>query len=240
MYDEFAADFDRHAASSAYNAHYDRPALLAMLGDVSGLSVLDAGCGSGLYAEEFIKRGATVVGVDESANMIRLARARNGHSAAFRVHDLEQPLTWAADRSFDRVVMALVLHHLHDPQAVLREFHRVLRDDGRVLLSTVHPVSDWHRLGGSYFADEQIQETWGGGMEVEYRRAPLTALAADFSASGFVIESLVEPQPASSMAAAYPCESEKLTTEPGFIAFALMKHPNPEGWAPGSGTFARG
>lgn len=226
MYDEFADAFDQHAASSAYNAHYDRPALLAMLGDVSGLSVLDAGCGPGLYAEELIKRGATVVGVDASAQMIRLARDRNGDSAAFRVHDLEQPLTWAADRSFDRVVMALVLHHLHDPRAVLREFHRVLREDGRLVLSTVHPTSDWCRLGGSYFDDERIRETWSGGLEVEYRRAPLTALVADFGASGFVIESLVEPHPASSMAAAYPSESEKLTKEPGFIDFTLMKHPS--------------
>ncbi len=54
-YDSFAAAFDAHAATSAYNAHYDRPALVDLLGDVDGLRVLDAGCGSGLYTHELLQ-----------------------------------------------------------------------------------------------------------------------------------------------------------------------------------------
>lgn len=57
-YDDFADAFDAHAARSAYNAHYDRPGVLSVLGDVTGLSVFDAGCGSGLYAEELLRRKA--------------------------------------------------------------------------------------------------------------------------------------------------------------------------------------
>jgi SAM-dependent methyltransferase len=41
--------FQQHAADSAANAHYDRPAVLAALGPVSGRQVLDAACGPGLY-----------------------------------------------------------------------------------------------------------------------------------------------------------------------------------------------
>lgn len=50
MYEPFAAAFERHAEDSAYNAHYDRPAMLRLLGEVRGLRVLDAGCGPGFYA----------------------------------------------------------------------------------------------------------------------------------------------------------------------------------------------
>nr|WP_157321113.1 class I SAM-dependent methyltransferase [Nesterenkonia alkaliphila] len=226
---QLRGSFNTHAATGPYNAHYDRPALLQLLGHVEGLSVLDAGCGPGLYAQELTARGARVLGVDASPEMIRLASKRNGGGAEFRVHDLESPLDWAENKSFDRIVMALVLHHLQNPRSVLREFHHVLRDDGRLLLSTVHPVADWRRLGGSYFADERVQETWSLGLEAEFRRAPLTAVIADFTAAGFAIEALVEPQPAPSMEAEYPKHAERLSAEPGFIAFSLIKHPSSQG-----------
>jgi len=162
-YDAFADAFDLHAATGAYNAHYDRPALLGLLGEVQGLRVLDVGCGPGLYAEELEERGADVIGIDVSAEMIRIAEQRLAGRASFRVHDLETPLDWAEDGSFDVVVMALVLHHLQDPRQVLRELRRILREDGRLVLSTVHPVADWLRHGGSYFTDERLTETWNDG-----------------------------------------------------------------------------
>ncbi|HJD78371.1 MAG TPA: class I SAM-dependent methyltransferase [Corynebacterium pollutisoli] len=224
MFDRAAQAFDNHAADSAYNAHYDRPAMLDLLGDVSDLDILDAGCGSGLYAAELLARGARVVGVDESAELIRLAR-RRAPQASFHVQPLEKPLDWAADRSVDRVLMALVLHHLHYPVDVLRELHRVLRDDGRLVLSTGHPTDDWRRRGGSYFTTERIEETWSMGLQVAYRRAPLSTLVDEFGRAGFVVEKLVEPRPTEMMQHRYPEAYEKLSRVPAFIAFSLMKHP---------------
>ncbi|MGH9127516.1 MAG: hypothetical protein ACRDY2_00765 [Acidimicrobiales bacterium] len=67
FYGLFAADYEAHAAVSAYNALYDRPAVLRLLGPVDGRRVLDAGCGPGLplpqpamadqYPEAFDKLG---------------------------------------------------------------------------------------------------------------------------------------------------------------------------------------
>ena len=225
MYDSHADAFDAHARDGAWNAHYDRPAMLALLGDVEGLTVLDAGCGPGHYVGELLARGARVTGVDESAEMIRIAAGRYGDRADLRVHDLADPLPWLDDGSADRVVMALVVHHLHEPVTTLREMRRILADDGRLLISTTHPTEDWRRLGGSYFADERVEETWSMGLRTEYRRAPLEAWVADFAAAGFVIESLTEIRPAESMRGKYPAEYAELTTEPGFLAFTLMKHP---------------
>jgi len=55
-YDGMAGTYEQHAAESSYNAHYDRPAVLELVGEVAGLRVLDAGCWPGLYAEELLAR----------------------------------------------------------------------------------------------------------------------------------------------------------------------------------------
>lgn len=223
QYDAFAVDFERHAQVSAYNAYYDRPALLELLGDVAGKRVLDAGCGPGLYAAELVRRGARVTGFDESAEMVRLARARLGVRAEIRTGTLAEPLGWLADESHDLALLALVLHHLDDRVTALRELHRVLRPGGRLVLSTSHPTVDWLLHGGSYFATELIEETWQQDWQVRYWRQPLEGWCAEFAEAGFVIERLVEPTPTAEMADRYPREHQKLHHEPGFIAFRLAK-----------------
>lgn len=77
-YDAFADEYDDKARHAPQTAFVDRPALLGLLGDVSGARVLDAGCGSGLYAEELLRRGAHVVGLDASDGLLDIARSRWG------------------------------------------------------------------------------------------------------------------------------------------------------------------
>lgn len=224
-YDAFADSFAAHAEDSAYNAHYDRPAVLGLLGDVSGCRVLDVGCGSGLYAEELTRRGANVVAFDSSSKLVNLARRRVSGRADIRVHDLADPIEWLADDSIDQAVMALVLHHLAHPVSALREIHRTLKPGGRVVVSTVHPTADWQQLGGSYFTDEMLDGTWNSGWEARFRRAPLTVWCAEFREAGFVIERLVEPLPAESMRERFPETFDKLSNAPFFIVFVLQKSP---------------
>ena len=46
-YDAMAVEYAADNAGGAYNAFYERPATISLLGDVQGCHVLDAGCGSG-------------------------------------------------------------------------------------------------------------------------------------------------------------------------------------------------
>jgi hypothetical protein len=101
--------------------------------------------------------------------------------------------------------------------------HRVLRDDGSLLISTHHPTSDWCRLGGSYFDVRAVTETWSKGWEITAWRMPLTQLTAEFATAGFAIERLVEPTPEPEMALTHPAAFERLSVEPGFILFELRK-----------------
>ena len=224
-YDSMAATYAQHAADSPYNAHYDRPSVLELVGEIAGLRVLDAGCGPGLYAEELLARGAELVAVDGSAPMVELARERLGARAHVFRADLSESLPFAPSE-FDLVVCALVIHHLADRAACLREFFRVLRPGGHVVLSTQHPTTDWLRKGGSYFETKEEEDTWhrdGGEWRVRFWREPLTSLCAAIGAAGFLIERLVEPRPAEVMRDRWPEEWEKLQREPGFLALRLLK-----------------
>lgn len=221
QYDAFAAGYEAHATDSPYNALYDRPATLELLGDVAGLHVLDAGCGPGLYLEELLARGATVVGCDASGAMVELARRRVDERAEVRLQDLDDPFDWAPDASFDLVLCALAYHYVRDRPAFLAEARRMLRPGGAVVVSTTHPTADWLRLGGSYFSTEAVTETWSKGWAVTAWRMPLTVLTEEVAAAGFVIERLVEPQPVPEMAVSHPEVHATLTTEPGFLLLRL-------------------
>jgi SAM-dependent methyltransferase len=223
---DFAESYARHAEAGAYNALYDRPAVLDLLGDVGGLRVLDAGCGPGFYSAELVARGATVVGFDASPEMVRLAAERVGGAGTFRAHDLARPLDWLDDESFDAAVLALVIHHVDDRLGALRELSRVLRPGGVLVVSTHHPATDWLRLGGSYFTTEKLEELWHDGeWRVCYWRQPLTATCDEFAGAGFLIERVLEPRPVPEMAARFPDDYAKLQREPGFIDFRLRKRP---------------
>jgi SAM-dependent methyltransferase len=223
QYDSFALEYEEHAARAPYNALYDRPATLRLIGAVGKKRVLDAGCGPGFYLEELLARGADVVGCDASARMIDLARARVGDEAELHVHSLDDPFHWVDSGTIDVAVCALAYHYVTNRTGFLREVHRMLRADGTLVVSTHHPTAEWSRLGGSYFQVSTVTETWSEGWEITVWRMPLTQLTEEFAGAGFVIERLIEPTPDPDMEGSHPDAFEKLSSEPGFILFRLRK-----------------
>lgn len=223
MYDAFAAQYAAHAETGAYNALYDRPAVLELCGSVSRLRVLDAGCGPGLYAGALMERGAHVIGFDASSEMVDLARQRLGSETDVRVHDLTDPLDWVPTNSMDLVLLALAINYVDDRVAMLREFRRVLRPSGALVISTTHPMADWLRLGGSYFDQEPVWSSLSPDHDWPVRawRRPLTAVCGEFHRAGFLIERLVEPLPVQQMAEEDPQTFERLSQTPAFVAFRL-------------------
>jgi SAM-dependent methyltransferase len=224
-YDAMGSAFQEHAADSPYNAHYDRPAVLAALEPVAGLRILDAGCGPGFYAQELADRGADVTAFDASAVMVSLARARLGGRAVVDRAVLGAALPYP-DYAFDLIVCALAIHYADDRGAAFTEFFRVLRPGGALVISTQHPVMDWLRKGGSYFDTTLETDTWRtpyGGQRVRFWREPLSALCTAATGAGFLIEKVIEPLPTESMRERYPDDYQKLTAEPGFLILRLVK-----------------
>jgi SAM-dependent methyltransferase len=105
----------------------------------SGSSLLDVACGPGYVAGLGIERGASVVGVDFSAEMVGLA-ASLWPGGSFVVGDAGAlPF---ADSSFDAVVAAFLMPHVADLPAVVASLARVLRPGGRLALATWDPEPD--------------------------------------------------------------------------------------------------
>ena len=133
-----AARYADASANNVCNAAYERPAMRAVAGDVAGLDVLDAGCAAGEHSAWLSANGARTVALDGSAAMVALARARLGSAVTVVEADLAQPLPFGPG-TFDLVFSSLTLHYLEDWLQPLREFARVLRPGGRLVLSTHHP-----------------------------------------------------------------------------------------------------
>jgi SAM-dependent methyltransferase len=224
-YDAMGSDYLRHAADSSYNAHYDRPAVLAALGPVSGRRVLDAACGPGLYTRELLDRGAHVTAFDASQAMLDLARERAAGQAQIDHAVLGEPLP-NPDCCYDLVVCALAIHYADDRAAAFAEFCRVLRPGGALVVSTQHPTIDWLRKGGSYFEVKLETDVWrtsAGDYPVRFWREPLSCLCAAATDAGFLIERVIEPLPAETMRQHDPADYEKLTREPGFLILRLLR-----------------
>ena len=216
--------FAEHADTSIWNSYVDRPTMLALLGDVSGQRVLDAGCGAGHYAAALVERGASVLGLDGSAVLVAHARHRLGDQADVVQHDLDTPLDLLADADLDGVVCALVLHHLRARSQFLSEVFRVLRPGGWFVLSTTHPAFDWKHFGDPYFSQEWVELMMRDGKHsIRYQRMSLETILGELLSAGFVLERLVESRPADALREKNPEVFEDLNQQPSLLALRLRR-----------------
>lgn len=144
----WAAGYPAHAHNPVMQA--EEQAMLALMPDaLRGQSVLDAGCGSGRYILHALQRGAArVTGVDLSPEMLgRAAGELGSHPDAARVELMQGELAAlpVPSASADLVVCGLAVGHLESLRPALAELRRVVRPNGMMLCSDVHPIG--HALG---------------------------------------------------------------------------------------------
>ncbi len=198
-YDTFAAAYSARNEKSLFNAYYERPEMIRLAGDVAGLEVLDAGCGSGPLAEALRAQGAVVSGFDVSPVMVDLARERLGAGTEVRVADLGAPLPYPDD-TFDLVVASLSLHYVEDWASALAELRRILKPGGRLTVSIIHPmIYAIVYPEADYFALTRYSEDYDYGDQtiwMTYWHRPLQDVLTTFVDAGFRIKRVTEPPPA--------------------------------------------
>jgi SAM-dependent methyltransferase len=229
---EVLADGDvTQALEGAFREHYERPTMMALLVDVAGKRVLDAGCGSGGHTKWFVDHGATVIAIDSSPKMVKLARSRIGDTGQVINADLNLPLDCIAPECVDIVHAALVLDYIRDWDRLFTEFNRVLVPQGRLVFSVHHPCFLDLKLDASkiesYFALEVVEEDWlPFGLSIPAYRRPLSAMADALWNGGFAIERIVEPEPTLACRESYPSLYARLVKRPVFICFSATKQTN--------------
>ena len=192
LYDKIGGTYHDNR-SLAISDYTELPAVLALAGDVRGRRVLDAGCGPGRHARKLLAKGAHVVGIDISAEMVNIARAHCGGRGHFFRADFAQVEFAAA--SFDLVIASLTLMYARDIEPVMRNFSAWLKRDGRLIFSLYHPVRFFQKIADFNFA--KSRKVWlhlqGCDVTVFNYYHPLPKYFDALRQHGFEVVKLVEP-----------------------------------------------
>ncbi len=210
--------------------HLLDPILLNLCGDVSGLKVLDIGCGNGRFCQFLADRGADCFGIDvvpsfvQAASKLEIGNFALGDGAhlPFRTN------------SFDVVISYLSILDIEDYQSAIREMSRVLLPGGRCIVANVHPmvssIPGWvkdeagnklHWRIDRYFEERGEVAEWSGIRVFNWHR-PQEAYFRAFLESGFSLTKLIEPKPTEEQAKVRPAIADNLRV-PNFIVYEWTK-----------------
>ena len=133
------------------------PVLWEFAGDVTGLEVLDAGCGTGYLSGKLKEVGAHVIGIDFSDKMIEIAKEKNP-DISFKIDSCTE-LRTVMDSSLDMVISNYVLMDTPDLRGTMRAFNRVLKVNGVAIVIFSHPCFPQGRASASNDEDG-VEYNW--------------------------------------------------------------------------------
>jgi ubiquinone/menaquinone biosynthesis C-methylase UbiE len=203
-YDEIAGWYDQFVGGGSRGSYrFAGETLLALLGHGPG-RCLDLACGGGVHIPRLLNARWTVVGVDESAEQLHIARMRLGDQTELveaNVHDLP-----FENGSFDAIAAAFVHTDVEDIERMLAEAARVLRAEGLFVHVGTHPcfvgpsaelVEGRRVLHPGYRSEEWTRHGPGIGAGIRHRvgvhHVTLARFLNAIAGAGLVIERTEEP-----------------------------------------------
>jgi SAM-dependent methyltransferase len=180
------------------------PVMLRLCGDVAGERMLDVGCGEGRFCRMLARRGARAVGLDPTAELLRVARERDVAGQAY-VRAAAERVPFG-DAAFDVVVSYITLVDIVGYAEAIREMARVLRPGGRLVVANLGFVTasaGWecdgdgkrlhHRV--DRYAEEWPQTYEWVGIKIVNWHRPLAAYMRAYLECGLVLREFLEPVP---------------------------------------------
>lgn len=170
--------------------------MLALLGDVAGRAVLDAGCGEGFLSRVLAARGARVTGIDLSPRLIQMARAKDPQDTVdYRVGDLSRPLPEFEGR-FTLIGSHLALNDVRDYRGFAATLTSLAMSGARVVLAFNNPYSSVVRQHIADYFDSGALGVYGGlseqGVKAQYYHRTLEEYLDAFLAAGLRLAKLVD------------------------------------------------
>jgi len=171
----------------SYNQHTAFVSELALpvidlLAPQPGELILDAGCGEGTLAREIRRRGAEVIGIDTSAEMVAAARANGIEAQVASVTDL--PFV----NTFDAVFSNAMLHWVKDAEGAVTQIARSLKPGGRF-------VAEFGGEGNAYHLVDAMKRAFSahpewGAFENPWYFPSIEEYATLLQSAGFAVESI--------------------------------------------------
>lgn len=230
-----ASDYERaRAREDSLDRLVEWPAQRRLLGDVTGRSVLDVGCGNGGKLAELIHDGAAdCFGVDISGNFLT-TRPPGLELVQGDLSELES-IRELSGRMFDRILFLQSFGYASDQVRTLRAARAMLTDDGFILLTRTQPIryaleraeQNGTSLGEEYFSESTFSYRSGWNDQITLTKRPYTMsdLLNVFSAAGLWIETATEPQLAEDAGRRFPHKQAWMNKYLGILIFKLRPLP---------------
>ena len=219
------------------NDLFEIPALLSLLPDLSGKSLLDLGCGYGEHCKMFINMGAAnVVGVDISEKMLEVAHRANSDPKItylnIPIEDIDK-----LDGQFDVVISSLAIHYVDSFAEVVKKIYDKMNTDGVFVFSQEHPIGTACINGNMWTKDEsgkklyvnlskycvegERESTWFVEGVKKYHRT-FSTIVNTLVDVGFSVERMIEPFADAEMLKKYP-QHDNLLHKPDFLLVKAKK-----------------
>ena len=233
---ESGADYYRHAVHG--------PALLDACEPLAGLDVLDLGCGQGFFSRELARRGAKVVGIDLSVELLTFALMHETDEPLgiqYHLIDAARTAVVLGEGQFQLVTACMALQDMADPRSVLRGAFSMVADRGRMVFSIPHPGTDtpfreweYDEAGNKgalkidhYFDSGQATYPWRMRRLKYHWETPcwcytLSEWTEMIDEAGFLIRRLHEPRPTEDQVRQNP-HLDDARRLPSFLIFDLVK-----------------
>ena len=107
---------------------------------LSGVRVLDVGCGGGILSESLAKEGAKVTGIDQGANVIKVAKLHMKESDLdidYKQLNIEDYFKLNKEK-FDVITCLEMLEHVPDPSSIIEKCAALLKPGGTIFFSTIN------------------------------------------------------------------------------------------------------
>jgi len=161
-----------------FREEMNNPATVKVIGNVKDKQLLDLSCGEGYNTRILAKKGASVIGVDFSREMVKLARRREKRDRLgirYCVSDAADLKELGSER-FDVVTCFMALMDIELYEDAISQVARVLKKNGRFVFSITHPCFEYgDTVGGQPIAEWKNEEgkenaTEGKAGHLEVRR----------------------------------------------------------------------